>query len=50
MHRFGRGAVSHCASAQFQHDGNHFRIGFGRTDMPEALERLEQFLMRRKRH
>ena len=36
--------------SQFQHDGNHFRIGFGRTDMPEALERLEQFLMRRKRH
>ena len=29
--------------SQFQHPGNHFRIGFGRTDMPRALERLEHF-------
>lgn len=25
-------------------DENHFRIGFGRKNMPEALEKLEQFL------
>jgi aspartate/methionine/tyrosine aminotransferase len=25
-------------------DGNHFRIGFGRKNMPEAIERLEDFL------
>jgi aspartate/methionine/tyrosine aminotransferase len=29
--------------SQFEHPGNHFRIGFGRTDMPEALGRLEAF-------
>jgi aspartate/methionine/tyrosine aminotransferase len=28
----------------FDHDGNHFRIGFGRRDMPQALERFEAFL------
>ncbi|HEY8819617.1 MAG TPA: aminotransferase class I/II-fold pyridoxal phosphate-dependent enzyme, partial [Candidatus Limnocylindrales bacterium] len=27
--------------SQFGHPGNHFRIGFGRTDLPVALERLE---------
>ena len=26
--------------------GDHFRIGFGRTDLPKALERLEEFLDR----
>ena len=26
---------------QFGYGGNHFRLGFGRTDLPEALERLE---------
>ena len=30
--------------SQFDHPGNHFRIGFGRADMPQALERLEQFV------
>lgn len=30
--------------SQFDHPGNHFRIGFGRTDMPQAIERLEQFV------
>ena len=30
--------------SQFQHDGNHFRIGYGRADMARALERLERFL------
>ena len=32
--------------SQFGHPGNHFRIGFGRTDMPAALERLESFAQR----
>ena len=27
--------------SQFGHASNHFRIGFGRTDLPEALDRLE---------
>jgi len=30
----------------FGHPGNHFRIGFGRVDMPAALERLETFIER----
>ena len=30
--------------SQFGHPGNHFRIGFGREDLPMALERLEAFL------
>jgi aspartate/methionine/tyrosine aminotransferase len=30
----------------FGYAGDHLRIGFGRTDMPEALERLEAFLAR----
>ena len=29
--------------------GNHFRLGFGRTDLPEALGRLESFADRRLR-
>lgn len=28
----------------YDHPGNHFRIGFGRINMPEALARLEEFL------
>ena len=28
----------------YEDDGNHFRIGFGRRNMPEAVDRLEQFL------
>ena len=27
--------------SRFGFGGNHFRLGFGRTDLPEALERLE---------
>jgi aspartate/methionine/tyrosine aminotransferase len=27
----------------FGYSGNHFRLGFGRTDLPKALERLEAF-------
>ena len=30
----------------FDHGGNHFRLGFGRTDLPEALDRLEGFARR----
>jgi aspartate/methionine/tyrosine aminotransferase len=30
--------------SQFGYPGNHFRIGFGREDMPTALERLETHL------
>nr|MBA3234389.1 aminotransferase class I/II-fold pyridoxal phosphate-dependent enzyme [Chloroflexota bacterium] len=33
-------------SSQFGHPGNHFRIGFGRTDLPEAMDRLEAFAER----
>ena len=29
--------------SQFGHPGNHFRLGFGRTDLPEAIGRLEAF-------
>ncbi len=32
--------------SQFGHPGNHFRLGFGRTDLPEALARLEAFARR----
>jgi aspartate/methionine/tyrosine aminotransferase len=28
-------------ASQFGHPGNYFRIGFGRTDLPEALGRME---------
>jgi len=33
--------------SQLGHAGNHFRLGFGRTDLPEALARFEAFLDRR---
>ena len=29
--------------SHFGYPGNHFRLGFGRADMPEALERFETF-------
>ncbi len=32
--------------SQFGYGGNHFRLGFGRTDLPEALERLEDYAAR----
>jgi len=32
--------------SQFGHPGNHFRIGFGRTTMTEALGRMEAFAER----
>jgi aspartate/methionine/tyrosine aminotransferase len=32
--------------SQFGDPGNHFRFGFGRTDLPVALERLEAFARR----
>jgi aspartate/methionine/tyrosine aminotransferase len=33
-------------ASQFGYPGNHFRIGFGREDLPEALARLEAFVER----
>jgi aspartate/methionine/tyrosine aminotransferase len=30
----------------FGDTGNHFRIGFGRTNMPEALARMEAYATR----
>ena len=30
-------------ASQFGYPGNHFRLGFGRRDMPEALASLERF-------
>jgi aspartate/methionine/tyrosine aminotransferase len=33
--------------SRFGHDGNHVRIGFGRTDLPVALDRLGRYLDRR---
>jgi aspartate/methionine/tyrosine aminotransferase len=30
--------------SQFGFDGNHFRIGFGREDLPDAVAGLERFL------
>ncbi len=32
--------------SQFGFGGNHFRLGFGRTDLPEALARLERHAAR----
>jgi aspartate/methionine/tyrosine aminotransferase len=32
--------------SQFGHAGNHFRIGFGRENLPDALARLEAFIGR----
>ncbi|WGL58796.1 aminotransferase class I/II-fold pyridoxal phosphate-dependent enzyme [Pigmentibacter sp. JX0631] len=29
----------------FDHDKNHFRVGFGRLNMPEAIKRFENFLI-----
>ena len=33
-------------SSQFGYSGNHFRLGYGRADMPAALERLVSFIER----
>jgi aspartate/methionine/tyrosine aminotransferase len=33
--------------SQFGYPGNHFRIGFGRKNLPEAVAGLERFLERR---
>ena len=41
--RRGRGRPAPAGLA-FGHPGNHFRIGFGREDLPAALERLDAFL------
>jgi aspartate/methionine/tyrosine aminotransferase len=34
--------------SHFQYYGNHFRMGFGRVDMPQALARLERFVRARR--
>jgi aspartate/methionine/tyrosine aminotransferase len=31
-------------ASTYDYDGNNFRIGFGRKNMPEALEKLEEYL------
>jgi hypothetical protein len=28
----------------YDHPGNHFRLGFARKNMPQAMVKLEQFL------
>jgi aspartate/methionine/tyrosine aminotransferase len=33
--------------SRFGHDAHHVRVGFGRTDLPQAIERLTSFLERR---
>ena len=33
-------------ASQFGYSGNHFRLGYGRADMPAALERLVSFISR----
>lgn len=33
--------------SRFEHIGNHFRIGYGRADMPRSLEALERFVLNR---
>jgi len=35
-------------SSIYDHPGNHFRISFGRSSMPEALERLIHYINQRK--
>ncbi len=32
----------------YEHEGNHFRVGFGRKNLPEAVARLEEFLHRHR--
>lgn len=34
--------------SRFEHPGNHFRVGFGRADMPRALDGLERFASRQR--
>jgi aspartate/methionine/tyrosine aminotransferase len=36
-------AVLLLPGSRFGHPGNHFRIGFGRTDMPAALDGLAAY-------
>jgi aspartate/methionine/tyrosine aminotransferase len=40
----GREGVLLLPGSQFQYEGNHFRIGLGRTNLPQALERFQRFL------
>jgi aspartate/methionine/tyrosine aminotransferase len=38
-----RAGVLILPGSQFGYPGNHFRLGYGRRDMPEALAALEHF-------
>ena len=31
-------------ASAYSHNSQHFRVGFGRKNMPIALEKLEQFI------
>jgi len=42
----GTAGVLLVPGSRFGDPGNHFRIGFGRTDLPVALDRLEAFARR----
>jgi len=35
-------------STKYEFGDKHFRIGFGRKNMPEALKKLEEYLDERK--
>ncbi len=39
-----RAGVLVLPGSQFGYAGNHFRLGFGRRDMPTALERMREFV------
>jgi len=32
--------------SRFDHPGNHFRVGFGRVDLPDSLDRLDAYALR----
>lgn len=38
-----RAGVLLLPASQFGYSGNHFRLGYGRRDMPQALEKLQSF-------
>ena len=49
VERFCHDLVTACGvlllpGTMYDHPGNHFRIGFARRNMPQALEQLEQYL------
>jgi aspartate/methionine/tyrosine aminotransferase len=40
----GRAGVAVVPGARFQYDRAHFRVGLGRMDMAEALERIDPLI------